>query len=76
MNCPPESRAEALAELCDRLRVGILYAFGSQAGAVREWLTGNRSGLAAGPGDGRPVGRDAGRPGPSHLYHEIEPDEL
>lgn len=45
------SRAEALAELCDRFRVSILYAFGSQAGAVREWLTGNRSGLAAGPAD-------------------------
>ena len=51
MNRPPESRAKALAELCDRFRVGILYAFGSQAGAVREWLTGNRSGLPAGPAD-------------------------
>ena len=51
MNCPPESRAEALAELCDRFRVGTLYASGSQAGAVREWLTGNRSGLPAGPAD-------------------------
>jgi len=51
MNRPPAERAEALAELCDEFRVGILYAFGSRAGAVREWLAGECSKLPGGPAD-------------------------
>jgi len=51
MNRLPVERAEALAELCDEFCVGILYAFGSQAGAVREWLAGKSSDLDAGPAD-------------------------
>lgn len=51
MNRPPESRAEALAEICDRFCVGILYAFGSRAGEVRKWLAEERSVLSPGPAD-------------------------
>ncbi|MFQ6099880.1 MAG: hypothetical protein ACE5OS_01410 [Anaerolineae bacterium] len=45
------SRAEALAHLCDEFRVDVLYAFGSRADEVREWLAGGRAVLPSGPAD-------------------------
>jgi len=44
-------RTEALARLCDEFRVDVLYAFGSRAGEVREWLAGERDALSSGPAD-------------------------
>jgi prevent-host-death family protein len=46
-----EERADALARLCEGFRVCILYAFGSRAGEVREWMAGERSSLPPGPAD-------------------------
>lgn len=51
MNQRSAKRAEALARLCDKFRVNIVYAFGSRAGEVKEWLKGKRSDLPAGPPD-------------------------
>jgi len=44
-------RVEALAQTCDEFRVNILYAFGSRAGEVKEWLVGDRSSLSPGLAD-------------------------
>jgi hypothetical protein len=41
----PAERAEALVRLCNEFQVDILYAFGSRAGEVKEWLEGNHSNL-------------------------------
>lgn len=51
MNPLSAERAEALAQLCDKFHVDILYIFGSRAGEVREWLAGRRSDLPPGPAD-------------------------
>ncbi len=44
-------RKEALEQLCRRFQVVILYAFGSRAREVRDWLAGERSDLSPGPSD-------------------------
>jgi predicted nucleotidyltransferase len=44
-------RIEALARLCRQFEIEILYAFGSRAQEVKEWLTGSRSKLPSGPSD-------------------------
>ncbi len=51
MNDLAAERAKALAYLCDEFQVDILYAFGSRASEVREWLRGERSILSPGPPD-------------------------
>ena len=48
---PTMDRTKALARLCDEFQVDILYAFGSRAGEVREWLRGERVRLSPGPPD-------------------------
>ena len=45
------SRTEALARICETFRVDILYAFGSRAEEVREWLAGDRVTLSPDPSD-------------------------
>ena len=45
------SRREQLAEICRRFDVVIVYAFGSRAREVWQWLTGERDHLAPGPSD-------------------------
>ena len=44
-------RVEALARLCRQFEIEILYAFGSRAGEVKEWLTGTHSRLPSGLSD-------------------------
>ena len=44
-------RIEALSRLCDEFQVEVLYAFGSRAAEVREWLGGDRLDLSPGPAD-------------------------
>ena len=44
-------RAQVLARLCHEFRVDVLYAFGSRADEVREWLAGERDALPHGPAD-------------------------
>jgi len=44
-------RRERLGEICRRYRVDFLYAFGSRAEEVKEWLEGKRDELAPGPAD-------------------------
>jgi len=44
-------RAESLAELCRQFEINILYAFGSRAREVAEWLTGKHPVLPSGPAD-------------------------
>jgi len=51
MNDLAAERAEALARLCDKFRVDILYIFGSRASEVREWLAGDHPSLPPGPAD-------------------------
>lgn len=51
MNGLATERARALARLCDEFQVDIMYAFGSRAGEVREWLAGGRPNLLPGPAD-------------------------
>jgi len=51
MNELATERTEALARLCDEFQVDILYAFGSRAGEVREWLMGGCRSLSPGPPD-------------------------
>jgi predicted nucleotidyltransferase len=51
MNPLSAKRVEALAQLCDKFHVDILYVFGSRAGEVREWLAGHRPDLPPGPAD-------------------------
>jgi|Deesub1362A_J573_1020465.scaffolds.fasta_scaffold09968_2 predicted nucleotidyltransferase len=46
-----QQRKEALEQLCRRFQVVILYAFGSRAREVWEWLAGERSDLPSGPSD-------------------------
>jgi len=46
-----EERTSTLARLCQELQVSILYAFGSRAREVQEWLEGKRASLPAGPVD-------------------------
>ena len=46
-----EERTSTLARLCQESRVDILYAFGSRAREVQEWLEGKRASLPAGPVD-------------------------
>ncbi|HUV90651.1 MAG TPA: nucleotidyltransferase domain-containing protein [Anaerolineae bacterium] len=46
-----EERTSTLARLCQELQVSILYAFGSRAREVQEWLEGKRASLPAGPAD-------------------------
>jgi len=44
-------RIEALARLCRQFEIEILYAFGSRAQEVKEWLTGPRFELPSSPSD-------------------------
>jgi len=44
-------RVEALARLCHQFEIEILYAFGSRAREVKEWLTERRSRLPSSPSD-------------------------
>ncbi len=44
-------RIEALARLCRQFEIEILYAFGSRAREVQEWLTETRSRLPPAPPD-------------------------
>jgi predicted nucleotidyltransferase len=44
-------RVEALARLCRQFEIEILYAFGSRAEEITEWLTGTHSRLPSGPSD-------------------------
>jgi predicted nucleotidyltransferase len=37
-----KKRQDALREICEKFRVSLLYAFGSQAETVRAWLEGQR----------------------------------
>jgi predicted nucleotidyltransferase len=46
-----EERTSTLARLCQESRVDILYAFGSRAREVQEWLEGKRASLPASPAD-------------------------
>ena len=45
------NQAEALAQLCRQFNIDIMYAFGSRAGEVREWLSGERPQLPPDPSD-------------------------
>jgi Polymerase beta, Nucleotidyltransferase len=47
--CP--EHASNLARLCQESGVDILYAFGSRACEVREWLAGQRASLSPDPAD-------------------------
>jgi predicted nucleotidyltransferase len=51
MNQASGERAAALARLCDEFQVDILYAFGSRASEVREWLAEERTSLLPGLAD-------------------------
>lgn len=44
-------RAEACERLCREFQVDVLYAFGSRACEVREWLEGKRDNLSPDPAD-------------------------
>ncbi|MGQ9467087.1 MAG: nucleotidyltransferase domain-containing protein [Anaerolineae bacterium] len=44
-------RTEALRRLCEAFQVDILYAFGSRAEEVRDWLAGNLATLPPDPSD-------------------------
>ena len=44
-------RLELLAQLCRQFEVDILYSFGSRSAEVRDWLSGLRTALPAGPAD-------------------------
>lgn len=44
-------RAEALARLCEEFGVEILYAFGSRAKEVKDWVEGKVEMLPSGPSD-------------------------
>ena len=44
-------RVRALEQLCDQFIVDIVYAFGSRADEVRDWLMGDRSALPPDAGD-------------------------
>jgi predicted nucleotidyltransferase len=44
-------RLHSLVRLCQQYRIDILYAFGSRANEIREWLGGERASLVAGPTD-------------------------
>jgi len=44
-------RKKALEQLCEKYRVDFLYAFGSRAREVKEWVDGERESLASGPSD-------------------------
>jgi len=46
-----EERTSTLARLCQEFQASILYAFGSRACEVQEWLEGKRASLPAGPVD-------------------------
>jgi predicted nucleotidyltransferase len=46
-----EERAQTLARLCREFQVDILYAFGSRAHEVQEWLEGRRASLSPGLAD-------------------------
>ena len=46
-----QQRKEALERICRRFQVVILYAFGSRAQEIREWLAGERSDLPPVPSD-------------------------
>jgi len=46
-----KERTSTLARLCQESRVDILYAFGSRAREVQEWLEGKRASLPASPAD-------------------------
>ncbi len=46
-----DDRSAALAQICREFQVAILYAFGSRAEEVRDWVQGLRSELTAGPSD-------------------------
>jgi len=41
----------SLVRLCQQHRIDILYAFGSRANEIREWLGGERASLVPGPTD-------------------------
>lgn len=44
-------RLHSLVRLCQQYRIDILYAFGSRANEIREWLGGERASLVGGPTD-------------------------
>jgi predicted nucleotidyltransferase len=44
-------RIEALAQLCRQFKIEILYAFGSRAQEIKEWLTETYSRPPTGPSD-------------------------
>lgn len=44
-------RRAALEQICQKFNVAILYAFGSRADEVWDWLAGNIAELAPGPSD-------------------------
>ncbi len=46
-----EGRAKALADLCRQFGIEILYAFGSRAREVKEWVEGKAEALPPGPSD-------------------------
>jgi hypothetical protein len=45
------NRLDELAGICQQYSINILYAFGSRAGQVRDWLHGESGDLAPGPAD-------------------------